>query len=151
MITLPAPGRLPYAPLQLCCRKNTSLTFHTHPVLGGCQNNSTIGTSPDPLSPREGLACETMHCLRTASPMSRTSLGTQAFPVYAVRYITRMRAHVILRLRVARARNNWIPKRIHTYMYIHTNYFRDTTQNYLPRAKALSNQLQLDHIIACNI
>ena len=27
--------------------------------MGGCQNNSTIGTSPDPLSAREGLACET--------------------------------------------------------------------------------------------
>ena len=50
-----APGRLPYAPLQLCYCKNTSLTFYTHPVLGGCQNNSTIGTSPDP----EDLACET--------------------------------------------------------------------------------------------
>ena len=36
--------------------KNTSSTFYTHPVLGGCQNNST---SPDPLSAREGLACET--------------------------------------------------------------------------------------------
>ena len=58
MITLPAPGRFPYALLQLCYRKNTSLTFYTHPVLGGCQNNSAIGTSPDPLSPREGLACE---------------------------------------------------------------------------------------------
>ena len=27
--------------------------------LVGCQNKSTIGTSPDPLSPREGLASET--------------------------------------------------------------------------------------------
>ena len=50
------PGRLPYATLLLCYRKNTSLKFYVHPVLGGCQNNST---SPDPLSPREGLACET--------------------------------------------------------------------------------------------
>ena len=28
-----------------------------------CQNKSTIGTSPDPLSPREGLASETNHLL----------------------------------------------------------------------------------------
>ena len=61
MITLPATGRLPYAPLQLCYHKNTLLTFYTHPVLGGCQNNSTIGTLPDPLSAREGLACESTH------------------------------------------------------------------------------------------
>ena len=52
MMALPAPGRLPYAPLQLCYCKNTSLTFYTHPVLGGCQNNSTIG-----------LACETSSIL----------------------------------------------------------------------------------------
>ena len=40
---------------------NISLTFYTHPVLGGCLNNSTIHrhfTRP-PLRAREGLACET--------------------------------------------------------------------------------------------
>ena len=33
--------------------------FHNHLVLGARQNNFTIGSSPDTLSPREGLACET--------------------------------------------------------------------------------------------
>ena len=31
--------------------------FNAHPVLGGCQNKSSV---PDPLSSREGLASETM-------------------------------------------------------------------------------------------
>ena len=31
-----------------------------HPVLGGCQNKFTIGSSPDPLSLHEGLASETI-------------------------------------------------------------------------------------------
>ena len=35
------------------------ITFHDHPVLGARQNNSTIGSSPDPLPSREGLASET--------------------------------------------------------------------------------------------
>ena len=48
-----------YALLSWCYCKNTSLTFYTHPFLGGCQNNSAIGTSPDPLSPREGPVCNT--------------------------------------------------------------------------------------------
>ena len=35
------------------------ITFLDHPVLGAVQNNSAIGSSPDPLSLRDGLACET--------------------------------------------------------------------------------------------
>ena len=34
----------------------------------------------------------------------------------------------------------------HTYMYIHTNYLRDVTRNYLPRTKALSN-----YVYACYV
>ena len=37
------------------CGDRVNIRFYTHPVLGGCQNNSTIGTSPDPLSSLEGL------------------------------------------------------------------------------------------------
>ena len=44
---------------------------------------------------------------------------------------------MILRLRARSAGNNWIPKRDG---YIHTNYFQDATQNWLPRAKALDNE-----------
>ena len=62
----------------LVLSKNTSLTFYTHPVLGGCQNNSTIGTSPDPLSSREGLACET----RSGRPQASEAAdkGKHAYP-----------------------------------------------------------------------
>ena len=35
------------------------IAFLDHPVLGAVQNNSTIGSSPDPLFAHEGLAGET--------------------------------------------------------------------------------------------
>ena len=43
-----------------CYPKNNSLTFYTHPVLGGCQNKFTVGSSPD-LPLLEGLASVTMN------------------------------------------------------------------------------------------
>ena len=39
--------------------KTLVITFHDHPVLGARQNNSTTGSSPDPLFSHEGLAGET--------------------------------------------------------------------------------------------
>ena len=45
---------------HLSIYKHFVITFHDHPVLGVLQNNSTIDSSPDPLSSREGLASETI-------------------------------------------------------------------------------------------
>ena len=58
----------------------------------------------------------------------------------AVTFLSVTLAHVILRLRVAREIIGCLSvtdRYIHTY--IHINYFRDATQNWLPRAKALGN------------
>ena len=64
-----------YAPLQLWY-KNTWLTFYTHPVLGGCLNNYTVGTSPDPLSVSKGLVCKTTWwCLFSLQHRLATSVG----------------------------------------------------------------------------
>ena len=74
-----------YAFTVLVLSKNTSLTFYTYPVLGGCQNNSTMGTSPDPLSVREGLACETNKSYTVADPLSvREGLACETNKSYTV-------------------------------------------------------------------
>ena len=57
----------------------------------------------------------------------------------AVTFLSVKLAHVILRLRVARENNNWIPKRdgyIHTYTYI------QTISEIRSHAKALDNYSQ---------
>ena len=76
---------------------------------------------------RRAQTCESISCsvvLRSGGLLPVTFLGVT-------------RAHVMPTFaRVAR--NNCIPKRDGNYTY--TNYLRDATRNYLPRAKALGNE-----------
>ena len=55
------------------------IAFLDHPVLGAVQN-STIGSSPDPLSVREGLAGETTNFTLCMSSMVQSKFHPDSQP-----------------------------------------------------------------------